>query len=64
MKSDNKEVSSLKITFILQTFNKVQYLQSIHDNLISQISKFDSNITPYFRKTSLLNASVHFHART
>ena len=33
----------LKITFILQTFNKVQYLQSIHDSLISQINKFDSN---------------------
>ena len=43
MKSYNKEVSPLKITFILQTFNKVQYLQSIHDSLISQINKFDSN---------------------
>ena len=32
----------MKITFLLQTFNKVDNLQLIHDNLINQISKVDS----------------------
>jgi pyruvyltransferase len=31
----------MKVTFLLQTFNKPCYLQSIHDALIEQISKFD-----------------------
>ena len=31
----------MKVTFLLQTFNKASYLQSIHDALIEQISKFD-----------------------
>ena len=30
----------MKVTFLLQTFNKPSYLQSIHDALIEQISKF------------------------
>lgn len=33
----------MKITFLLQTFNKVEHLESIYDNLTTQISKCDSN---------------------
>lgn len=32
----------MKITFLLQTFNKVEHLESIYDNLTTQISKCDS----------------------
>ena len=33
----------MKITFLLQTFNKVEHLELIYDNLTTQISKCDSN---------------------
>ena len=33
----------MKITFLLQTFNKVEHLELIYDNLTTQISKCDSS---------------------